>query len=79
MSKIGPEFKKDAPIIVKYLEANDPHETAEILESNGEILINGLRLTDEYVTLRREIVGSSGEKVEIFNSEELEVVLEIVI
>ena len=28
---------------------------------------------------RREIVGSSGEKVEIFHSEELDVVLEIVI
>ena len=79
MSKIGPEFKKDAPSIVKYLEANDPHETAEILERDGEILINGLKLTGDHVTLRREIVGSSGEKVEIFNSEELDVVLEIVI
>ena len=32
MSKIGPEFKKDASIIVKYLESNDPNEIAETLE-----------------------------------------------
>ena len=50
MSKIGPEFKKDAPVIVKYLESNDPHETAETLERDGEILINGLKLTEEHVT-----------------------------
>jgi len=79
MSKIGPEFKKNAPIIVKYLESNDPHEISETLERNGEILIDGLRLTEDHITSRREIVGSSGEKVEIFNSEELDVVLEIVI
>ena len=79
MSKIGPEFKKDAPSIVKYLESNDPHEIAETIERDGKIVINGLTLTKEYVTSRKEIVGSSGEKVEIFHSEELDVVLEIVI
>ncbi|WP_048190897.1 valine--tRNA ligase [Methanobacterium sp. SMA-27] len=79
MSKIGPEFKKDAPSIVKYLESNDPHEIAETIERDGKIVINGLTLTKEYVTSRKEIVGSSGEKVEILHSEELDVVLEIVI
>lgn len=79
MSKVGPEFKKDAPLIVKYLEANDPHEIAETIERDGKIVIKGLTLTKEYVTSRKEIVGSSGEKVEILHSEELDVVLEIVI
>ncbi|MGB8232818.1 MAG: valine--tRNA ligase, partial [Methanobacterium sp.] len=79
MNKVGPDFKKDAPVIVKYLESNDPNEIAETLKKEGEILIDGLKLTDEYVTCRKIIVGSSGEKVEIFNSEELDVVLEIVI
>ena len=79
MSKVGPDFKKDAPVIVKYLESNDPHEIYETLKKDGEILIDGLRLTDDYVTSRKIIVGSSGEKVEIFHSEELDVVLEIVI
>jgi len=79
MSKIGPEFKKDAPIIVKYLQSNDPNEIAETLEKEGELIIEGHRLTADYVTGRKIIVGSSGEKVEIFNSEELDVVMEIVI
>jgi valyl-tRNA synthetase len=79
MSKIGPEFKKDAPIIVKYLLSKDPNEIAETLEKEGEIIIEGHRLTEDYVTGRKIIVGSSGEKVEIFHSEELDVVLEIVI
>ena len=79
MSKVGPDFKKDAPVIVKYLESNDPHEIYETLKKDGEILIDGLKLTDDYVTSRKIIVGSSGEKVEIFHSEELDVVLEIVI
>jgi valyl-tRNA synthetase len=79
MSKIGPEFKKDAPVIVKYFEDNDPHEIAETIEKDGEIIIEGHRLTEDYVTSRKIIVGSSGKKVEIFHSEELDVVLEIVI
>ena len=79
MSKIGPEFKKDAPQIVKYLESKDPHVIAETLERDGEIMIGDLKLTVDHISTRKEIVGSSGEKVEIFNSEELDVVLEIVI
>ena len=64
---------------MKYLESNDPDEIAQILERDGEIVIEGLTLTPDYVTSRKIIVGSSGEKVEIFHSEELDVVLEIVI
>ncbi len=79
MSKVGPEFKKDASIIVKYLKSNDPNEIAETLERDGEILIEGLKLTEEYVSSQKIIVGRSGEKVEIFHSEALDVVLEIVI
>ena len=61
------------------MNSNDPNEIAEILEKDGEIIIEGHRITAEYVTGRKIIVGSSGEKVEIFHSEELDVVLEIVI
>ncbi len=79
MSKVGPDFKKDASIIVKYLANNDPNELYETLTRDGEILIDGLSLTEEYISSRKEIVGTSGEKVEIFNSEKLDIVLEIVI
>lgn len=79
MSKIGPEFKKDASSIVKYLETHDPHTISETLKKDGKIVVNGLILTKEYVTSRKEIVGSSGEKVEILHSQDLDVVVEIVI
>jgi valyl-tRNA synthetase len=79
MSKIGPEFKKDAPVIVKYLASNDPNEISLALERDGKILINGIKLTEEYITSRREIVGSTGEKVDILHSEEMDIVMEIVI
>ncbi len=79
MSLIGPEFKKDAPTIVKYLTNGDPDEIVRELEENGEILIDDIRLTEKYITTRREIVGRSGEKVDIIHSDELNIVMEIVI
>lgn len=79
MSRIGPEFKKDAPTIVKYLESGDPQEIVDKLEGDGEIIIEGLKVTGDHLTSRREIVGRTGEKVEILHSEEIDLVLEIVI
>ena len=54
MNKVGPDFKKDAPVIVKYLESNDPNEIAETLKKEGEILIDGLRLTDAVCYLSKK-------------------------
>jgi len=79
MSLIGPEFKKDAPLVVKYLGSKDPDVIAKELEDNGEILIDNIRLTSEYITTRKEIVGSTGEKVDIIHSDEMDMVMEIVI
>ena len=75
-------FQSHELIKVKFNDFKEKEQKEEIsktLERDGEILINGLKLTEEHVTSRREIVGSSGEKVEIFHSEKLDVVLEIVI
>lgn len=36
MDKIGPQFKGDAPKIIKYLTSNDPEEIAKLLEENEE-------------------------------------------
>lgn len=79
MSKIGPEFKKDAPAVVKYLKSADPQEIAEAIERDGEILVDGLRVTGDHITSRREIVGSTGERVEILKFDDMDLVLEIVI
>lgn len=79
MSRIGPEFKKDAPTIVKYLGSRDPDEIFRELEENGEIVVDDLTITEDHITTRKEIVGSSGEKVEIIHSDEMDIVMEIVI
>jgi valyl-tRNA synthetase len=78
MSKVGPHFKGDAPKIVQYVASNDPDEIAETLDRDGEISVDGLTLTWEYLTPRKEILGKSGEKVDIIQSENLDIVLEIV-
>jgi len=79
MDKIGPYFRKEAPHILKYLQSHDPHQIAVTLNKDGEISINGLKLTYDYITTKKEIVSSTGEKVEILHSDDLDVVLEIVV
>lgn len=79
MDKIGPDFRKDAPQVLKYLQSHDPQEIVESMEVDGEILINGLRLTQNYIKTKKEIISSTGEKVEILHSDDLDAVIEIVI
>lgn len=79
MNKIGPKFRKDAPQILKYLQSNDPQEIAETLKIEGFISINGLKLTEDYIKTKKEIISSTGDKVEILHSDELDAVVEIII
>ena len=79
MDKIGPEFKAQAPVIVSYLKSHDPQKIASNLEKDGYIYIEGSRVTSEHLTLRKELVGHTGEKVELILLEELDLVMEMVI
>ncbi|NYB52329.1 MAG: valine--tRNA ligase [Methanobacteriaceae archaeon] len=79
MDKIGPEFKGQAPVIVKYLQSNDPQMIAETLEKNGFIDIEGSKVTLDHVSYSKELVGKMGEKVELILMEELDLVVEVVI
>lgn len=79
MSKIGPEFKADAPKILGYLQSREPQEIAQFLKNDGEIIIEGHKITEDYMTMKKESVGKTGEKVEILHPEKLDIVLEIVI
>lgn len=79
MDKIGPEFKGQAPVIVNYLQSNDPQEIAGTLEKDGYIDIEGSRITAHHVSLTKELVGRTGEKVELILMEELDLVTELVI
>lgn len=76
MNKIGPDFRKDAPQILKYIESTDPQEISKTLESEGEISINDLKLTPEYVKMKKEIISITGEKVDIIHRDNL--VIEII-
>jgi len=79
MAKIGPEFKGDAPKIIKHLQSNEPQKIAEILDKDGELLFDGSRLTWDHINVKKEIVGKTGEKVEILYGKDLDIILEIVI
>lgn len=78
MSRVGPEFRGDAPKIISYLESADPQEVADVLDRDGEILIDDSRLTWDHVNAKREIHGRTGEQVEIIQAEDLDLVLEVV-
>lgn len=79
MAKIGPEFKKDATEIVKYLETSHPQEIAETLEKLGKININGHIITKDYLKTSKELLSKTGEKVEIMQPENFDVMVEIVV
>jgi valyl-tRNA synthetase len=79
MSKIGPEFKGDAPKIVKYLQSEDMDEVVAALDEKGEITIGGNKLTWDHIEAKKEVVGKTGEKVEVIHAANLDAILEIIV
>ena len=79
MDKIGPEFKGAAPVIVQYLQAEDPEIIMQTIDENGYIDIEGSKVTSEHISTKKELVGSTGEKVDLILMEELDLVVEVVI
>jgi valyl-tRNA synthetase len=78
MDKIGPQFKGEAPKIIQYLSSTDPDELAKLLEKDGEIAIDDNIITDEYVNMKKEVLGKSGKKVDVIQAEDLSIIFEIV-
>lgn len=78
MDKIGPQFKGDAPKIIKHLTSNDPDELAKVLENKGEIAIDDHIITKEHLNMKKEVVGESGKKVDVFQSDRLDMILEVI-
>ena len=76
--KIGPYFRGNAPKILNYLESHDPQIIVDALNKYGEILIDDLKLTSDYIKTRKEIISSTGEKVDILYSDDIDVVIEII-
>jgi valyl-tRNA synthetase len=77
MDRVGPHFKKDAPKIVAYLQSQEPQQLGEILETEGQLEVDDLILTPDFLQTRKEVVGKTGEKVHIIQVEELDLVVEI--
>ncbi|HNR25113.1 MAG TPA: valine--tRNA ligase, partial [Methanobacteriaceae archaeon] len=77
MDRVGPHYKKDATRIQAYLESQDPQDLGEILERDGQLEVEELIITPDFLQTRKEVVGRTGEKVHLIQVEELGLVLEI--
>ena len=78
MSQIGPMFKKDAGKIIGYLKSRDIEEIADELENSGELAIGDITVGKDLLNISKEIVGASGKKVDILQSENLDVIVEVI-
>ena len=78
MSKIGPTFKGDAGKIIGYLKSTDIDEIGEVLEQNGELTIGDIVVPQDMLNIKKEIVGASGKKVDILQSENLDMIVEVI-
>ena len=79
MAKIGPEFKGDAPKILKHLQLEDMDEIVALLDDKGEIIIEGHKITWDHIEAKKEAVSETGEKIEIIHAANINAILEIIV
>lgn len=78
MSQIGPKYKGDAGKIIGYLKSTDIEEIASVLEESQELTIGDIVVPEDMLNIKKEIVGASGKKVEILQSENLDMIVEVI-
>lgn len=78
MSQIGPKYKGDAGKIIGYLKSTDIEEIASVLEESQEITIGDIVVPEDMLNIKKEIVGASGKKVDILQSENLDMIVEVI-
>ena len=78
MSKIGPTFKGDAGKIIGYLKSTDIDEIGSVLDENHELTIGEIVVPEDMLNIKKEIVGASGKKVDILQSENLDMIVEVI-
>lgn len=78
MSQIGPKYKGDAGKIIGYLKSNDIEEIASVLEESQELTIGDIVVPEDMLNIKKEIVGASGKKVDILQSENLDMIVEVI-
>lgn len=79
MAKIGPEFKGNAPKIVKYLQSENMDGIVAKLDEDGEIMIDGCKITPDHIEVKKEVVSKTGEKVEVIHADNLDLIMEIIV
>ncbi|ADP77172.1 valyl-tRNA synthetase [Methanothermus fervidus DSM 2088] len=77
MDRIGPKFRDKTSKVIKYLNSEDPEILIEKLKEGIEI--DGKTITKDDIRVEKEIIGETGEKVEIVKPENVDVVLEIAV
>ena len=78
MSQIGPKFKGDAGKIIGYLKSTDIDEIASVLNDSQELVVGDIVVPVDMLNIKKEIVGASGKKVDILQSENLDMIVEII-
>ena len=78
MSQIGPKYKEDAGKIIGYLKSTDIEEIASVLEESQELTIGDIVVPEDMLNIKKEIVGASGKKVDILQSENLDMIVEVI-
>ena len=78
MSQVGPKYKGDAGKIIGYLKSTDIDEIGSALEENHEIAIGDIVVPEDMLNIKKEIVGASGKKVDILQSENLDMIVEVI-
>ncbi len=78
MSQVGPTFKGGAGKIIGYLKSTDIDEIGSALEENHELTIGDIVVPEDMLNIKKEIVGASGKKVDILQSENLDMIVEVI-
>lgn len=78
MSQIGPKYKGDAGKIIGYLKSTDIEEIVSVLEESQELTIGDIVVPEDMLNIKKEIVGASGKKVDILQSENLDMIVEVI-
>ena len=78
MSQIGPKFKGDAGKIIGYLKSTPIDEIGSVLDESHELTIGDIIVPEDMLNIKKEIVGASGKKVDILQSENLDMIVEVI-
>ena len=78
MSQIGPKFKGDAGKIIGYLKSTPLSEISDDLNNNHQLSIGDIVVDESMLNIKKEIVGASGKKVDVLQSDSLDMILEVI-